>query len=148
MSISDYQDTLNYARSKLGYVLLCYGCYILPSNLNLKIGSVNNYNNVIHQATDDMKIGSNKSLNDSSNNRINDSSKKIAPTTTTYTTATMQATTLAATIEPITTTTTTKPTTEDIPKQATHEKKKIMMLSIGLILILYFIKNSNIICPK
>ena len=68
-SISDYQDTLKYARSKLGYVIT-YGCYMCPSNMNLNIGSVNDYNNLIQEATDNMKIGLNSNINTNKNNRI------------------------------------------------------------------------------
>ena len=61
-SIADYQDTLEYARSKLDYVI-AYGCYMCPSNMNLKIGTVNDYYNMIQEATDDMKLGMNNNVN-------------------------------------------------------------------------------------
>ena len=119
-SISDYQDTLKYARSKLDYVI-AYGCYMCPSNMNLKIGTVNDYNNMIQEATDDMKIGINTQLN-------SDIKKNIIPVKTTSSSATTTTTT------PTTTTTTPKTTTT-----TTHEDKKdiIMAGAIGLILFLY-----------
>ena len=69
-SISDYQDTLKYARSKLDYAV-AYGCYMCPCNMNLKIVSVNDYNDLIQEATDDMKIGQNPNNNYSIHTKIN-----------------------------------------------------------------------------
>ena len=61
-SISRYQKTLQYAQSKLDFVV-GHGLYLLPSNMELLVGNLNGYNNLIQVATSDMKIGFNESLN-------------------------------------------------------------------------------------
>ena len=45
-SIDRYQSTLQYARSKVDFVL-GLGLYMLPSNMDLCIGTINGYNNLI-----------------------------------------------------------------------------------------------------
>ena len=139
-SISDYQDTLKYARSKLDYVI-AYGCYMCPSNMNLKIGTVNDYNNMIQEATDDMKIGD--------NTQINSDIKKNTSTPTTNTPTPAKDTSTPTTNTPKnsstnkttnTTNTTPKPTTDDAATDTLshYDKKDIIMAgAIGLILFLY-----------
>lgn len=61
-SIKEYQDVLQYARSKLDYVL-GGGLYMVPSNMNLRINTIQGYNNKIVVATDDMNLGANDGVN-------------------------------------------------------------------------------------
>ena len=62
-SIDRYQRTLQYARSKVDFVI-GHGLYMLPSNMEIEVGVVNGYNNLIQIATDDMKLGFNASVNE------------------------------------------------------------------------------------
>ena len=62
-SIDRYQRTLQYAKSKLDFVI-GHGLHMLPSNMDLHIGTVNGYNNLIQIATDDMEFGYNPRVND------------------------------------------------------------------------------------
>ena len=61
-SIDRYQKTLQYARSKLNFVV-GHGLYMLPSNMEVQIGTLNGYNNLIQIATDDMPLGYNSEVN-------------------------------------------------------------------------------------
>ena len=63
-SIDRYQRTLQYARSKVDFVI-GHGLYMLPSNMEIEVGVVNGYNNLIQIATDDMHLGFNASVNES-----------------------------------------------------------------------------------
>lgn len=47
-----------------------------PSYINLKIESVNNYYNMIQEATDDMKIDSNTNVNFNIRSKLNESLHK------------------------------------------------------------------------
>ena len=138
-SISDYQDTLKYARSKLDYVI-AYGCYMCPSNMNLKIGTVNDYNNMIQEATDDMKIGVNTQINsDIKKNIIPVKSTSNSSAATTNTTQTSLNTPIPTSLKNSlnTPTQTPIPTTDSI-KTVHYDKKDIIMAgAIGLILFLY-----------
>ena len=150
-SISDYQDTLKYARSKLDYVI-AYGCYMCPSNMNLKIGTVNDYNNMIQEATDDMKIGVNTQINSDIKKNIipvkSTSNSSAATTNTTQTSLknslnTPTQTSLKNSLNTPTQTSlknslnTPIPTTDTI-KTVHYDKKDIIMAgAIGLILFLY-----------
>ena len=128
-SIADYQDTLKYARSKLDYVIAS-GCYMCPSNMNLKIGTVNDYNNMIQEATDDMKLGM--------NNNVNLNLDKTSQSTSTSTQTNTQ-TSIHTNKE---TTNTNKETTNTTnTTNTTHEEKKgiIMAISFSVIGILYLI---------
>ena len=60
-SLQRYQDVLKYARSKLDFVL-GKDLYIMPSDMNLKIGHYKDYNNNILIASDN-DIGKNDDLN-------------------------------------------------------------------------------------
>ena len=62
-SIDRYQRTLQYARSKVDFVI-GHGLYMLPSNMEIEVGVVNGYNNLIQIATDDMQLGFNTSVNE------------------------------------------------------------------------------------
>ena len=62
-SIDRYQITLQYARSKVDFVI-GHGLYMLPSNMEIEVGVVNGYNNLIQIATDDMQLGFNASVNE------------------------------------------------------------------------------------
>jgi len=61
-SIDRYQNTLRYARSKVDYVV-GYNLYMIPSDMQLQVGTITNYNNEILIATPDQTIGLNPSVN-------------------------------------------------------------------------------------
>ena len=63
-SIDRYQRTLKYARSKVDFVI-GHGLYMLPSNMEIEVGVINGYNNLIQIATEDMQLGFNASVNES-----------------------------------------------------------------------------------
>ena len=62
--IPRYQDVVKHALSKVDFSL-GIGIYMLPSNLNLSIGSTKDYNNKILTNSAGMKIGSNIEMNKS-----------------------------------------------------------------------------------
>ena len=64
-SIQRYQDSLQYARSQLNFVV-GEGLYLLPSDMNLRIGTYVGYNNNILIATSDSSLGSNRAINSES----------------------------------------------------------------------------------
>ena len=57
-SIERYQNAINNSHSKLDFAIGS-GLYMIPSDLVMKIGSMDNYNNNILIATDDMDFGVN-----------------------------------------------------------------------------------------
>ena len=61
-SIRRYQSTLQYARSKVDF---CIGVnlYMVPSNMDLIIGNINGYNNLIVIASSDLQLGHNDEVN-------------------------------------------------------------------------------------
>lgn len=61
-SIKKYQNVLRYARSKVDFAVGS-GLYMLPSDLRLQIGVIENYNNEILVAGDDQAIGMNSKIN-------------------------------------------------------------------------------------
>ena len=60
--IRRFQKTLQYARSKANYVIGEF-IYMLPSDMNLRIGNVRNYNNKILISSPSFKIGTNVKIN-------------------------------------------------------------------------------------
>ena len=60
--IEKYQDTLQYAKSKVDFVF-GIGLYMTPSNLEMQIGIREGYNNKIIIATDDKELGVNPDTN-------------------------------------------------------------------------------------
>ena len=60
--IRRFQKTLQYARSKVDYVIGEF-IYMLPSDMNLRIGNVRNYNNKILILSPSFKIGTNVKIN-------------------------------------------------------------------------------------
>ena len=62
--IARYQSTLKYARSKVDFVY-GIGLYMSPSNMELRIGTFQNYNNKIVIATEGLTLG----LNDGTNTK-------------------------------------------------------------------------------
>ena len=60
--IRRFQKTLQYARSKVDYVIGKF-IYMLPSDMNLRIGNVRNYNNKILISSPSFKIGTNLKIN-------------------------------------------------------------------------------------
>ena len=62
-SIERYQSTLQYARSKVDFVV-GLGLYMIPSDMDLYIGTINGYNNLITIATDDLQLGHNDTINE------------------------------------------------------------------------------------
>ena len=61
-SIERYQSTLQYARSKVDFVV-GLGLYMIPSDMDLYIGTINGYNNLITIASDDLQLGHNDTIN-------------------------------------------------------------------------------------
>ena len=61
-NIQRYQDMLEHALSKVD-LSVGTGIYILPSNLNLKVGSRKGYNSKILIGSTEMEIGPNKEVN-------------------------------------------------------------------------------------
>ena len=74
--IRRFQKTLQYARSKMDYAIGEF-VYMLPSDMNLRIGNVRNYNNKILISSPSFKIGTNVKVNllSSENRRLNDDVK-------------------------------------------------------------------------
>ena len=60
--IRRFQKTLQYARSKVNYTIGEF-VYMLPSDMNLQIGNVRNYNNKILISSLSFKIGTNVKVN-------------------------------------------------------------------------------------
>ena len=60
--IRRFQKTFQYARSKVDYAIGEF-VYMLPSDMNLRIGNVRNYNNKILISSPSFKIGTNVKLN-------------------------------------------------------------------------------------
>ena len=60
--IRRFQKTLQYARSKVNYVIGEF-IYMLPSDMNLRIGNVKNYSNKILISSPSFKIGTNLKIN-------------------------------------------------------------------------------------
>ena len=60
--IRRFQKTLQYARSKVDYAIREFIC-MLPSDMNLRIGNVINYNNEILISSTSFKIGTNARIN-------------------------------------------------------------------------------------
>ena len=60
--IRRFQKTLQYARSKVDYAIGEF-IYMLPSDMNLRIGDVRNYNNKILISSPSFKIGTNLKIN-------------------------------------------------------------------------------------
>ena len=60
--IQRFQKTLQYARSKVDYVIGESIC-MLPSDMNLRIGKIKNYNNKILVSSPGFKIGTNLKIN-------------------------------------------------------------------------------------
>ena len=74
--IRRFQKTLQYARSKVEFAIGEF-VYMLPSDMNLRIGNVRNYNNKILISSPSFKIGTNLKINllSSENRRLNDDVK-------------------------------------------------------------------------
>ena len=62
-SIERYQLVLQYARSNVDFVVGS-GLYMMPSDMDLYIGTINGYNNLITIATDDLQLGHNDTINE------------------------------------------------------------------------------------
>ena len=60
--IRRFQKTLQYARSKVDYAIGEF-IYMLPSDMNLRIGNIRNYNNKILISSPSFKIGTNIKVN-------------------------------------------------------------------------------------
>ena len=66
-SIKRYQDTLGYARSKVDFVV-GFDLYMMPSDMDLYIGKINGYNNLLLDASESdtpLVLGYNDEVNDS-----------------------------------------------------------------------------------
>ena len=60
--IRRFQNTLQYARSKVDYAIGEF-VYMIPSDMNLRIGNVRNYNNKILISSPGFKVGTNLKIN-------------------------------------------------------------------------------------
>ena len=60
--IPRFQNVLQYARSKVDYVIGEF-IYMLPSNMNLRIGNIENYNNKILVSKHGFNLGTNLKIN-------------------------------------------------------------------------------------
>ena len=60
--IRRFQKTLQYARSKVDYVISEF-IYMLPSGMNLQTGKVKNYSNKILISSPSFKVGTNVKIN-------------------------------------------------------------------------------------
>ena len=77
--IGRFQKTLQYARSKVDYVIGEF-IYMLPRDMNLRIGKVRNYNNKILISSPSFKIGTNLKINLlSSDGRLSGDGEKDKP---------------------------------------------------------------------
>ena len=75
--IQRFQKTLQYARSKVDYVINEF-IYMLPSDMNLRIGRVQGYNNKILVSRTGFKIGTNLKINlDGEKDRPDVKSKEV-----------------------------------------------------------------------
>ena len=73
--IRRFQKTLQYARSKVDYAIGEF-IYMLPSDMNLRIGNVRNYNNKILISSPSFKVGTNLKIN------LDDDDTKVEKTDT------------------------------------------------------------------
>ena len=71
--IRRFQKTLQYARSKVDYAIGEF-IYMLPSDMNLRIGNIRNYNNKILISSPSFNIGTNVKIN------LDDDDTKVAKT--------------------------------------------------------------------
>ena len=71
--IRRFQKTLQYARSKVDYAIGEF-VYMLPSDMNLQIGNIRNYNNKILISSPSFNIGTNLKVN------LDDNDTKVAKT--------------------------------------------------------------------
>ena len=71
--IRRFQKTLQYAKSKVDYAIGEF-VYMLPSDMNLQIGNIRNYNNKILISSPSFKIGTNVKIN------LDDDDTKVAKT--------------------------------------------------------------------
>ena len=62
-SIERYQLVLQYTRSKVDFVV-GLGLYMIPSDMDLYIGTINGYNNLVTIASDNLQLGHNDSINE------------------------------------------------------------------------------------
>ena len=68
---------MQYARSKVDYAIVEF-IYMLPSDMNLRIGNVRNYNNKILISSPSFKIGTNVKINiDGEKNKPDVKSKEV-----------------------------------------------------------------------
>ena len=57
-----FQEVLQYTRSKVNFVI-GEKMYMIPSDMNLRIGKIKNYNNKILESKSYFKLGINKKIN-------------------------------------------------------------------------------------
>ena len=75
--IQRFQKTLQYARSKVDYAV-AEDVYLLPSDMNLRIGKIRRYNNKILIASPSFKIGTNLKINlDEGKDKLEVKSKEV-----------------------------------------------------------------------
>jgi hypothetical protein len=130
-SIQRYQSTLQYARSKVDYVV-GLGLYMIPSDMDLYIGTINGYNNLIIIAPDDLKLGQNDEVNDE---QVQDMSFDSPDTSfdspdMSFDTPIEPSTIEPSTIEP----STIEPSTIEPSTTITHDDQKLLLILGGTIL--------------
>ena len=75
--IRRFQKTLQYARSKVDYAIGEF-IYMLPGDMNLRIGNIRNYNNKILISSPNLNIGTNVKVNiDVDNTKVADVKHKV-----------------------------------------------------------------------
>ena len=78
-NIRRFQKTLQYAGSKVDYVVISELIYMLLSDMNLWIGKVKNYNNKVLISSPSFKIGTNLKINLDGEKGKPDVKSKIEP---------------------------------------------------------------------
>ena len=68
-SITKYEESITKTNSKIDYVV-GIGLYMMPTDLVLKVGSIQKYNNNIVIANDDVRIGHNENLNSTEHGNV------------------------------------------------------------------------------
>lgn len=124
-SIKRYQDVLRYARSKVDFVV-GIGLYLLPSNMQLQIGLIKNYNNTILIAGEGQNMGKNKDLNDNPTRLHKEAPREAAA---------REAPAAAAVAE-------VQPAAVE-PKSSSHDEQKtalVLGLTVAGLAYLYFFK--------
>ena len=81
-SIVKYQDAVSKTNSRIDYVI-AFGLYMISSDMVLKVGTLEGYNNSIIIATEGMALGKNEQVNQAQLTRFVETTTKVddAPST-------------------------------------------------------------------